>query len=169
MALARPWRNRWPGRRAATDLVLGSVSSDDAGVGSATNSTSMQVGGSLGVADICSVLSTRYQHVMHTTLAGCSVPAAAANAILGSIGGAPAVAHRVSRLLGEALAASARFGFMSGSRVALSVDAAVTGAGVLLVLALLPSRPDKPDVKAVSPAEPPGTRDALVCRAGDER
>jgi DHA2 family multidrug resistance protein-like MFS transporter len=168
MALARPWRNWWPGRRAATDLVLGSVSSDDAGVDSATNSTSMQVGGSIGVAVFCSVLSTRYQHVMHTTLAGCSVPAAA-NAILGSIGGALAVAHRVSGLLGEALAASARSGFMSGSRVALSVGAAITGAGVLLVLALLPSRPDKPDVKAVSPAEPPGTRDALVCRAGDER
>jgi EmrB/QacA subfamily drug resistance transporter len=128
---------------AAIDSVLGSLAQDDAGVGSATNSTSMQVGGSIGVAVIGSVLSTRYQHSMRTVLAGRQIPAVAAHAILGSIGGALAVARTVGGFLGAELAGSARTGFMSGSRAALIVGAGVTAAGVLLVLVALPSRPDK--------------------------
>jgi hypothetical protein len=42
-----------------TDSVLGTLTQDDAGVGSATNSTAMQVGGALGVAVVGSVLSTK--------------------------------------------------------------------------------------------------------------
>jgi EmrB/QacA subfamily drug resistance transporter len=142
---------------AGIDSVLGSLAADDAGVGSATNSTSMQVGGSIGVAVIGSVLSTRYQHLMRAVLAGRAVPAVAANAILGSIGGALAVAHRVGGFLGAALAQSARSGFMSGSRTALVVGAAVTGAGILLVVALLPSRPVQADGESASPVSPEET------------
>ncbi|HUB72097.1 MAG TPA: MFS transporter [Acidimicrobiales bacterium] len=126
---------------AGTESVLGAVARDDSGVGSATNSTAMQVGGALGVAVIGSILSTRYQHHMHGVLTGRTVPSAARRAILGSIGGALAVAKAVPGVLGQALALAARTGFMSGNRSALSVAAIVTGAGALLVLAWLPSRP----------------------------
>jgi MFS family permease len=73
---------------SATDSVLGTLTRDDTGVGSATNSTAMQVGGALGVAVIGSVLSTRYQHTLEPALAGRHVPPVAAQAILGSLGGA---------------------------------------------------------------------------------
>ena len=126
---------------AGTESVLGAVARDDSGVGSATNSTAMQVGGALGVAVIGSILSTRYQHHMHGVLTGRTVPSAARHAILGSIGGALAVAKAVPGVLGQALALAARTGFMSGNRSALSLAAIVTGAGALLVLARLPSRP----------------------------
>jgi EmrB/QacA subfamily drug resistance transporter len=126
---------------ACTDSVLGALSRDDAGVGSATNSTSMQVGGAVGVAVIGSVLSTRYQDHMHTVLAGRQIPAVAAHAILGSIGGALAVAKVAGGFLGAELTAAARDGFMAGNRTAMVVGACVTGAGALLVLAALPSRP----------------------------
>ena len=55
---------------AATNSVLGALSQGDAGVGSAANSTAIQVGGALGVAVIGSVLSTRYQAAMTPILAG---------------------------------------------------------------------------------------------------
>ena len=72
-----------------------------AGVGSATNSTSLQVGGALGVAVIGSVLSSRYQSSLVPVLSGRSVPAAAAHAILGSIGGALTVAGMAGGKLGH--------------------------------------------------------------------
>lgn len=125
---------------AAIDSVLGALEHDDAGVGSATNSTAMQVGGAIGVAVVGSVLSARYQYHMHAALAGRLVPATAARAILGSIGGALGVARLIGGSLGAALAAAARAGFAIGDRWAMVVAAGVTGFGVLVVLAALPAR-----------------------------
>jgi hypothetical protein len=76
---------------ATTDSVLGAVTQTDAGVGSATNSMAMQVGGALGVAVLGSVSATRYQHHMRAALVGHHVPQAAAHSIRGSLGGALAV------------------------------------------------------------------------------
>jgi len=126
---------------AAIDSVLGAVTQADAGVGSATNSTAMQVGGAVGVAVLGSVLSTRYQHSMRTVIAGSHAPAVAAHAILGSIGGALAVARIAGGLVGAELAQAARVAFALGSRTALIVGAGVTAAGALLALIALPSRP----------------------------
>jgi hypothetical protein len=125
---------------AATDSVLGALAHGDAGVGSAANSTAMQVGGALGVAVIGSVLSTRYQGAMNPVLAGRRVPPVVAQQILGSLGGALAVARAVGGTLGRALAGVARDSFMLGNRTALLAAIGVTGAGVLLVLVALPSR-----------------------------
>jgi hypothetical protein len=125
---------------AATDSVLGSLAHGDAGVGSAANSTAIQVGGALGVAVIGSVLSTRYQSAMNPLLVGRHVPVVAAQAILGSLGGALAVARVAGGQLGAGLAVVARNSFMMGTRTALLAAIGVTGAGVLLVLAALPSR-----------------------------
>ncbi len=135
---------------SATDSVLGSITQDDAGVGSATNSTAMQVGGALGVAVVGSVLSTRYRHSLVPALAAHHVPQVAAQAILGSLGGALAVARIVGGQLGAGLAQLARLGFSLGSRSALLVAAGVTLAGALLVLAALPSR--QPPHRAEPPA-----------------
>ena len=67
----------------------------------------LQVGGAVGVAVIGSVLSTRYQGHMSTALAGRHVPAAAAHTILGSLGGALAVAAHVGGTTGALLAYAA--------------------------------------------------------------
>jgi EmrB/QacA subfamily drug resistance transporter len=136
---------------SATDSVLGTLAGDDAGVGSATNSTAMQVGGALGVAVIGSVLSTKYQHALEPALAGRHVPPIAAQTILGSLGGALAVARIVGGSLGLALAEIAKVGFALGSHSAFLVAAGVTGAGAVLILAALPSRP--------SPEEPTHNRE----------
>jgi len=124
----------------ATNSVVGAVPQGDSGIGSASNAVALQVGGAFGVAVIGSVLSTRYRDRMTTALAGRHVPAAAMNAILGSLGGALSVARRVGGATGTELARVARAAFMSGNAVSLVVGGGVALGGALLVLALLPSR-----------------------------
>ncbi len=85
----------------ATDSVLGTLPHGDSGVGSATNSTAMQVGGALGVAVVGSVLSSRFQGALAPALAGRHVPAVARQTIVGSLGGALTVAHLVGGSLGD--------------------------------------------------------------------
>ena len=124
---------------SATDSVLSTLTQDDAGVGSATNSTAIQVGGALGVAVVGSVLSSTFQGTLTPALAGHHVPKVAAQTILGSLGGALAVARLVGGTLGTGLAHLARVGFAVGSHRALLVAGLVTGAGAILVLAAFPS------------------------------
>ena len=133
----------------ATNSVVGSVPQGDSGMGSASNAVALQVGGALGVAVIGSVLSTRYQDHMTTALAGGHLQAAATQAILGSLGGALAVAARAGGAVGALLAHAARAAFMSGNQIALAVGAAVALGGVVLVLARLPLRVsrDSPDLQ----------------------
>ena len=151
----------------ATNSVVGSVPQGDSGIGSASNAVALQVGGALGVAVIGSVLSTRYQDHMTTALAGRHVPAAATHTILGSLGGALAVAAHAGGAAGALLAHSARAAFMNGSEVALAIGAAVALGGAVLVLARLPSRVprDLPD-----PGVPvPGETDAINGQAEGKR
>ncbi len=128
----------------ATNSVVGSVPQGDSGIGSATNTVALQVGGALGVAVIGSAMLTRYQSHITATLAGRHVPVAATHAIIGSLGGALTVAGRVGGTNGAILARAARAAFMSGMQVSLAVGALVALAGALLVLARLPSRTSQP-------------------------
>ncbi len=124
----------------ATNSVIGAVPQGDSGIGSATNAVALQVGGALGVAVMGSVLSTRYQNHMTTALAGQHVPIAAMHTILGSLGGALAVAGTAGGATGALLAHAARAAFMSGNAAALAAGAAVALGGALLVLTRLASR-----------------------------
>jgi EmrB/QacA subfamily drug resistance transporter len=128
----------------ATNSVVGSVPQGDSGIGSATNSVSLQVGGALGVAVIGSVMSTRYQDRMTSALAGRHVTGAVTQTILGSLGGALTVAEHAGATLGGLLSLTARTAFMSGSSVALGVGALVALGGALLALAALPSSRGRP-------------------------
>jgi EmrB/QacA subfamily drug resistance transporter len=124
----------------ATNSVIGTVPQGDSGMGSAANTVALQVGGALGVAVIGSVMLTRYQDHMNAVLLGRHVPASVAPTILGSLGGALAVAASVGGSTGVLLAHAARTAFMSGNEVSLAVGGAASLAGVILVLAALPSR-----------------------------
>jgi len=125
----------------STDSVMGSLPKTEAGVGSATSDTSMQVGGALGVAVLGTALTIRYQNVMTPLLAHQPVPAAIEHLILGSLGGALAVAQRVPGRSGALLADAARRGFVSGMDLGLIIGAVIVGVAGVIVLALLPNRP----------------------------
>ena len=86
----------------ATDSIMGSLPLAKAGVGSAMNDTTRQVGGALGVAVLGSVLASTYSAAMAPVVA--ALPAPAADLALDSVGGAARVASQI----GEAGAALLR-------------------------------------------------------------
>jgi hypothetical protein len=124
----------------STESVMGSLPREDAGVGSATSDTSMQIGGALGVGVLGTALNIRYQDFMTPLLAHQSIPASIDRLILGSLGGALAVADHLPGNSGDALAEAARRGFVSGMDLGLIVAAVVVGIAGLVVLAALPNR-----------------------------
>ena len=133
----------------ATNSVIGSVPRGDAGVGSAANTVALQVGGALGVAVVGSIMLTRYQSHLKAVLSGRHVPASVAHTILGSLGGALAVAAARAGRPVRCWPAAARTAFMSGNGIALGVAAFVSLGGAVLVLAALPSRRHRePDAQA---------------------
>jgi hypothetical protein len=130
---------------AVSGSVMGSLPRGDTGVGAATNGVGIQIGGALGVAIVGSLLSTRYQDQMTTTLAPYHLPQAIHDTILGSIGGALEVAARVGGATGQLLAHAARSAFISGANLGLLTAAAVVLVSCILALVFLPSRPAADD------------------------
>ncbi len=137
------------GLAPSTESVMGSLPRADAGVGSATSDTSMQLGGALGVAVIGTALNIRYQNFMTPLLAHQPIPSAIDKLILGSLGGALAVAAHVPGKAGVALAGAARHGFVSGMDLGLVAASIVVAVAGLVVLVALPNRAPS------APADPP--------------
>jgi EmrB/QacA subfamily drug resistance transporter len=129
----------------STDSVMGSVPKQEAGVGSATSDTSLQVGGALGVAVLGTALNLRYQHEMSVLLRHFPVPVPIKDAILGSLGGALAVAERVPGPAGTALAEAAKRSFVSGMDLGLLIASIVVALAACVVLVALPQRGSPPD------------------------
>ncbi|HZD24126.1 MAG TPA: DHA2 family efflux MFS transporter permease subunit, partial [Acidimicrobiia bacterium] len=79
----------------ATDSIMGSLPLAKAGVGSAMNDTTRQIGGALGVAILGSVLGSVYSSTMQPLVEASPLPAQAAAVASDSIGGALGVAQQV--------------------------------------------------------------------------
>jgi hypothetical protein len=122
------------------ESVLGSLPRQEAGVGSATSDTALQLGGALGVAVLGTALNIRYQSRMTPLLAHEPIPGDIRRLILGSFGGALGVAQHVGGNLGAELADVARRSFVSGMDLGLVVGAAVVGVAGVVVIAVLPNR-----------------------------
>jgi EmrB/QacA subfamily drug resistance transporter len=128
----------------STDSVMGSVPRDEAGVGSATSDTSMQVGAAFGVAVLGTALNLRYQHLMSALMGHHAVPPPIRGIILGSLGGALQVAARIPGPTGTALAGAARRSFLSGMDLGLLIATIVVAVAASVVLVALPQRPAVP-------------------------
>ncbi|MGW9434780.1 DHA2 family efflux MFS transporter permease subunit [Streptomyces sp. NPDC055607] len=119
-----------------SDAIVGSLPEDDLGVGSATNSASVQLGSALGVAVLGSLLSSTYRNELDG--AAGSLPAEALDTAGESLGAALAVAGHLPAQAGEALAEAARSAFVSGMAPAMFTGAGVAAAGILVALTLFP-------------------------------
>ena len=122
----------------ATESIMGSLPLAKAGVGSAMNDTTRQVGGALGVAVIGSVLSSVYGSKITDTFAGKMPPEALSIAESG-VGGALAVAERAGSA-GAQVAAVARDAFVDAMHGGALVAAAASIIGVIVVALYLPAR-----------------------------
>jgi hypothetical protein len=128
----------------ATESIMGSLPRAKAGVGSAINDTTRQVGGALGVAVLGSVLASAYASNLTDSLAGTQLPAEQVDAASQQLGAALQIAERVGGGAGEAIAAAARSAFVDGMTPALLIAAGVAALGALAVFAFLPARAPEP-------------------------
>ncbi len=123
----------------ATESIMGSLPLGKAGVGSAMNDTTRQIGGALGVAILGSVFATAYAASIAPALKG--LPEQAAAAATNSVGAALAIAARLPGASGATLAAASKLSFIDAMDRGLFVGAAVAVAGALVALVWLPNRP----------------------------
>jgi DHA2 family multidrug resistance protein-like MFS transporter len=123
----------------ATESIMGSLPREKAGVGSAVNDTTRELGGALGVAVIGSVLSSLYDDRL-VERAGGSVPPPALDAAKESAGAAFGVADELGGQPGSALVDAAREAFVHGFTRASLVTAAFAVVGALVALRWLPAR-----------------------------
>ncbi len=124
----------------ATESIMGSLPLAKAGVGSAVNDTTRQVGGALGVAIIGSVMSSIYGTKIVDFFAGKPVPPGARQVAKDSLGGALAVAARAPAAVRDQLAAVAKAAFVDGLHTGVLVGAAAALLGAIVAAAWLPAR-----------------------------
>ncbi|WCO66388.1 DHA2 family efflux MFS transporter permease subunit [Iamia majanohamensis] len=143
----------------ATESIMGSLPRDKAGVGSAVNDTTRQVGGALGVAIIGSVLAGSYGPGVQdrlgptfTSIAGAPGGGAeAAASVSDSITGAFAVAARaggsptaIDTEAGRQIAQAAQDAFAASMGRSLLIGAGFALLGALIALLFLPARAADP-------------------------
>lgn len=141
----------------ATESVMGSLPPAKAGVGSAMNDTTRQVGGALGVAVIGSAVSTAYVSQIDDLVPRFGLGPEAGDAAAGSIGGALQVAGSMGDT-GREFAIAAQDAFVSAMSVGMRVGVAVLLLAAVVVWRFLPARAVvRPGVVAVdTPPTPDG-------------
>jgi EmrB/QacA subfamily drug resistance transporter len=128
----------------ATEAIMGVVPTEKAGVGSAVNDATRLFGAALGVAVIGSIAASLYGSRLRSTIST-TLPAGAARAAKGSIGGALVAAQslRHSGLVAPAhdLSTVATGAFLHSFSGSLVVAGCIALAGAVMAAILLPSRP----------------------------
>jgi hypothetical protein len=131
----------------ATDSIMGSLPLAKAGVGSAVNDTTRQIGGAVGVAVVGSVFSSIYSAEVAGATSGQPVPPEVANGIKDSVGFALQAAARIGGSAGTELADAARSAFIDGFHAGLIVGGVVAAIGAVCVFLWLPARARREDVE----------------------
>lgn len=98
----------------ATKAILGALPRSKAGVGSAVNDTTRELGGTLGVAVVGSVFASVYGPGLVDGLAGLPVPPEALVTARGSVQGAVEVAARAPEIAPPVILDAARTAFLDG-------------------------------------------------------
>jgi hypothetical protein len=124
---------------------MGSLPREKAGVGSAVNDTTRQVGGALGVAVIGSIVASRYGSDVGSLLRGKPVPPNVARLVKHQVGAAIEVANRIGGPVGAMLAQHARNAFVAGLHEGVLVGALAALLGAVIAAVWLPSRPVPPE------------------------
>ncbi|KOU77188.1 MFS transporter [Streptomyces sp. MMG1533] len=90
-----------------TDAIMGAFPESELGVGGAVNDTSLELGGSLGIAILGSLLATSYHDHLADATAGSKLPASTLSTAQDSVGAGYAVAQGISEQARKAAAQAA--------------------------------------------------------------
>ena len=122
----------------ATESIMGSLPRDKAGVGSAVNDTTRELGGTLGVAILGSVFSSMYVRRLDRSDTVTELPTELQEATAESVGAAQAIAERLGDA-GPAYLADVNDAFLSGLTVACWVSTGIALAGAVFAHRYLPA------------------------------
>ena len=131
----------------ATNAIMGSVPPDKAGVGSAMNDLTREVGGALGIAVFGSIVTLRYQGYFREALESLPpedaerVSADLAETISESLTGALEAAKGLAPQDADRVVDAARQAFLDGQSLAVAIGVGITLAAAALAWWKLPSEP----------------------------
>jgi EmrB/QacA subfamily drug resistance transporter len=141
-----------------TDSIMGSLPRAKAGVGSAVNDTTRQMGGAVGVAVFGSLMASHFTSEMTDKLGGGGIPTQLFAQVKDNVGHAIAVATEVpaARQFANRIIAAANDSFVSGLHLVALVAAGITVIAAIGVVLFLPARArdEEAEVSAVEEAEP---------------
>ena len=139
----------------ATEAIMGALPRAKAGIGSAMNDVVREVGGTLGIAVLGSLLTSSYRSGMDDATTG--LPHAAGDAASDSVGAAHEVAAQIGGATGARLIETANSAFVDAMATTATLAAAAAVIGALIALAFLPSRAraDTPALSFELPAPVP--------------
>ena len=114
-----------------TQLIMDALRPEQAGAGSAVNDTTREIGGTLGVAVLGSILTSAYVAGVGDRLSGSGLPAEAVDAAKQSVMAGVGVADQAPGAIGDAVRIAVQDAFMVGLHDAVWAAVAVTAvAGV---------------------------------------
>ncbi len=141
----------------ATNSVMGSIPTDEAGVGAAMNDTTRQIGGALGVAILGTLLNSAYVHRLDQVVWPNQIPEQLLATIRSSVQGAHGVAANIPNpQLAQLIVSNADQAFTFGMSYALLVAAIIMAATAVLALVFLPTKvqPYNEPKRLIEPREP---------------
>jgi EmrB/QacA subfamily drug resistance transporter len=130
-----------------TDVIMGSLPKDQAGMGSAMNTVLRMVSGTVGVAILGSVLSSVYtSHFDKAAAAIPGLPAAIVQTASNSVGAAVLIASsgQIPAALANPLALAAKQSFMDGWHILAIVTGFIGLVGAVVVITFMPNRAGQP-------------------------
>ncbi len=129
----------------ATEAIMGAVPLNKAGIGSAMNDATREVGGTLGVAVIGSVYASLYASTLTDSPAAQQLPAELRSVVEQSVGAAATAAHQFATAgdvqTAQAVSQAANNAFLDGLAAGSYVAAGVTAVGAIIVFLFLPAKP----------------------------
>ena len=125
------------GMPALTDTVMAAVPEADAGVGSAVNDVSRELGGALGIATIGSFVSSFYRSNVSDALVG-TVPNEVVELVGESVGVATVVAASLPEEVGATVIAAANQAFIDAMNTGFRISAAVLVSAIVIAFTLIP-------------------------------
>jgi EmrB/QacA subfamily drug resistance transporter len=128
----------------ATESIMGSLSADKAGVGSAVNDTTRELGGTLGVAIVGSVFASIYSSRLGSNAVVSALPEQVRATMERSMAAAQQVIGQLPPPVVPDVRAAVNTAFLDGMQIGSLVSAGIAAAAAVVVAVLLPARAEQP-------------------------
>jgi hypothetical protein len=137
----------------ATEAIMGSLSADKAGIGSAVNDTTRELGGTLGVAIVGSVFASVYSSRIGSAPALTALPGDVRSTMENSTAAAYKVIGQLPAVQAAGVRDAVNHAFLGGMQIGSLVCAAIALAAAVVVAVLLPARARRSPTETTESAE----------------